>query len=110
MSVTYAMFGDKDDRVRRIFEASANRFVSVVFTKKDGTTRRMLGRVSSPGGVTERYIRLFDVQLGEWRTVNFSRVHRIRARKAEYVFAPVTGGSRDWHVGKVTYHDKIIAA
>lgn len=70
------------------------KFVSIVFTKKDGTIRKLTGRLGVrsylKGGENRTvrddnsYLTVFDVQKLAYRTVNLETVHSIRAKGTLY--------------------------
>lgn len=69
-------------------------FVSLEFTKKDGSARTLVGRLGVRkhvrGGINPAirqdtpYIVLFDVQKSEYRNVNLATVHTLRADHTQY--------------------------
>ena len=82
---------DKDENITRLRndlrEALSSELVQVVFTKKDGTERTMLV-TTYPGLIPEslqvpltekrqgpeNQIRVFEFNLGEWRSFNFDSI------------------------------------
>lgn len=68
-----------------IIEESNGKFVSVVFTKKDGTLRSLNGRIGVvkhlKGGKStvdhDKYLVLFDVINGGYRCVNRETIQRV---------------------------------
>jgi hypothetical protein len=77
----------------QIIEASNGQFVSVVFIKKDGTQRTLVGRL----GVTKylaggkstldpaKYITIYDTQNGGYRAINRDTILSVRAGGVEAV-------------------------
>ena len=75
--------------VRSFIESSCGKIMSVKFTKLDGSTRKLVGRVgvtsylkggSNKVEANDRpYITLFEIQASQYRTINLDTVCEIRA-------------------------------
>ena len=65
---------------------SGGKFVTVTFIKKDGSLRKLTGRMGVTkhlkGGVStldpDRYITIFDVQAGGYRAINRDTIQELR--------------------------------
>jgi hypothetical protein len=75
--------------LEQIIRATAGKFFTVVFTKKDGTERVLNGRLGVvqhlKGGKStvnhEEYLLVFDVQANGYRSVNKSAITEVRFGK-----------------------------
>lgn len=75
-----------------IIENSNGKFVSVTFTKKDGSTRVLVGRLGVTshlkGGKSTldaaQYITIFDVQNNGYRAINRNTIQSVRIDGQEY--------------------------
>ena len=80
--------------LRTLVQCQNGRFVSIDFIKADGESRTLTGRlgVKTPlkGGRNlveadaRPYLTVFDIQLGQYRTVNLSTVTGLRAGGKKY--------------------------
>lgn len=80
--------------LRSFMEKQEGRFVTVEFTKQDGSHRVLNGRLGvvapSKGGDNKveadhrPYLTVFDVKAAGYRTVDLSTVGRVRAQGREY--------------------------
>ncbi len=87
----------------------------VYFTKRDGTTRRML-TTPTEGGVTLRSgtVRVFDAEKGAWRSICAERVERVTPVRAREHRAPVedrrpvatASTSSEWGSGYVGHRNR----
>ena len=78
----------------KIIEASNGRFFSVVFIKKDGTTRTMVARLGvkkhlKGGQCTldkEQYIIAYDMEKGGYRSINRDTIVSCKLDGVEYAY------------------------
>jgi hypothetical protein len=80
--------------LRNLINNQDGRFFTVVFTKKDGSTRKMTARRGVKkylkGGVNKvelnhpEYMTVFDMAKLDYRTVNLNTVQEIHADKATF--------------------------
>ena len=77
-------------------QAKDGRIFTVYFTKKDGTKRMMNARLGVTKGlkgtglkydpIKKNVLPVFDMQKGEYRSINFSTVERIAINKETIIF------------------------
>jgi len=75
--------------LEQIIRATAGKFFTVVFTKKDGSERVLNGRLGVvsklKGGQTmvnkDQFLVVFDVQIGQYRSVNKDTIKEVRFGK-----------------------------
>ena len=71
---------------------SGGKFVSVTFTKKDGSLRKLVGRMGVKshlkGGVStldaSQYVTIYDVQNGGYRAVNRATIQSVTCEGVTY--------------------------
>lgn len=76
-----------------VIEASNGKFISVTFTKKDGSVRVLVGRLGVKkhlkGGEStldaDKYITIFDTQNGGYRAINRETIQSVRIDGVEFV-------------------------
>lgn len=76
-----------------VIEASNGKFLSVTFTKKDGSVRVLVGRLGVKkhlkGGEStldaDKYITIFDTQNGGYRAINRDTIQSVRIDGVEFV-------------------------
>ena len=74
-------------------QAAGSRFISVKFTKRDGTTRQLTFNprdIADIKGTAKNVptisYRVRDVSIGQWRSFNLDRVQSIKVNGTEYTF------------------------
>ena len=75
-----------------VIESSNGKFISVTFTKKDGSTRVLVGRLGVKkhlkGGEStldaDKYITIFDTQNGGYRAINRETIQSVRIDGVEF--------------------------
>lgn len=81
---------------RSMLDASEGTFVGVTFTKKDGTSRDLNGRLGVRKGTVggsnrldkRDYITLYDVKKGAFRAVSLATLEQVRMRGFTYDLEP----------------------
>ena len=76
-----------------VIEASNGKFISVTFTKKDGSVRVLVGRLGVKkhlkGGEStldaDKYVTIFDTQNGGYRAINRETIQSVRIDGVEFV-------------------------
>ena len=79
-------------QIKELLESSKGKFFTVTFTKKDGSTRVLNGRLGVTkhlkGGkktvTQENYLTVFDTQKKAYRTVNVDTVQSVKVNGNEY--------------------------
>ena len=79
-------------QIKELLESSKGKFFTVTFTKKDGSTRVLNGRLGVTkhlkGGkktvTQENYLTVFDTQKKAYRTVNVETVKSIKINGETY--------------------------
>lgn len=77
-----------------IIKSTKGRIFSATFTKKDGTTRTLTGKIGVTKGVkgtspspdvsTLGYVRVYDMVGSKWRMLNLQTVTNLKHNKANY--------------------------
>ncbi len=78
--------------LQNLIEQSNGKFVSVTFTKKDGSTRVLVGRLgvtkALKGGKStldpDKFITIFDVQADGYRAINRETIQSVRIDGKEF--------------------------
>jgi|TARA_R110000868_G_scaffold207866_1_gene456905 hypothetical protein len=78
--------------LQNLIEQSNGKFVSVTFTKKDGSTRVLVGRLGVTKGLKggkstldpEKFITIFDVQADGYRAINRETIQSVRIDGKEF--------------------------
>lgn len=79
-------------KLASIIEFSSGKFVSVTFTKKDGSTRVLVGRLGVKkhlkGGVStldaDKFITIYDTQNEGYRAINRETIQSVRIDGKEF--------------------------
>lgn len=77
---------------RSILEASGSKFVSVKFTKKDGSQRTLLTNPAQvletlgTGKSSDKVVTLVDAQLGQWRSIRPESIVSVKSKVSNNEF------------------------
>jgi hypothetical protein len=80
------------NKLDKLLLNSGGKFVSVTFTKKDGTLRKLVGRMGVTshlkGGVStldpSQYVTIYDVKNGGYRAVNRDTIKSVTCEGVTY--------------------------
>lgn len=80
---------NKIQMIKTLIDSTRGKFFVVQFVKSNGEVRKMLTRTGVSKGVKgtglpntkENILRVYDVSIGQWRSVNLETVQKIKCGK-----------------------------
>lgn len=80
--------------IKQILEEAGSSLVSIRFIKKDGTERQLTGNLKDHNDIkgtghpttNPDIVRIRDINLGQWRSFDCSRVVSIKSKGEQYTF------------------------